>query len=523
MGRGWGRRVPSAAVLPRTGRVTSEALVRRHLRSAVWSAGLFGLVSLTITCTADSPSTGTMEQGVINPPLPNNLNLILNSKTTVTIGAFSNIIGDVASSGLSGSVLFDVGATQGFGFSGFRVLANTVTINTSAAVGTVIGNDITNNGFVSQEQLGLDPDALPQIPLVTKGTAGATNVSTSANQAKQLCPGQYGTISLGINSVLNLNGGVYQVSKLVLADGARLEPSEPVVILVSGNVITGIGSAIQSSTQSLNPMRSSDIRIDVGGAVTLSDNNRVTAHLLVTGKLTAGKQLNMTGAVWAKTISIGPQSSVLGEDTFATQAPAVPPPCNDNKACTVDSCVGGGTAVAFCSNAPLAAGTACGDDNACNGLEVCDGIGTCQPGTIQAAGTACPDGDLCNGDEACNGAGTCLSGAPPVVNDNNTCTADACDSGTGVAHIPLPDGTVCNGSGVCTAGTCSVNCAHDKCVTGGRLTADCDPCVASICSVDSFCCNTAWDSICVGEVASVCHLSCPLGLTGPGDISPLRP
>lgn len=88
------------------------------------------------------------------------------------------------------------------------------------------------------------------------------------------------TISLGIDSVLNLNGGVYQVGKLVLADGARLEPSEPVVILVSGGVTTGIGSAIQPSAQSLNPMRSSDIRIDVGGAVTLSDSNRLLQLVL---------------------------------------------------------------------------------------------------------------------------------------------------------------------------------------------------------------------------------------------------
>jgi pseudouridine synthase len=46
-------------------------------------------------------------------------------------------------------------------------------------------------------------------------------VSTNANQAKQLCPGRYGAISLGTNSTLNLNGGVYEVTRLNLADGAR--------------------------------------------------------------------------------------------------------------------------------------------------------------------------------------------------------------------------------------------------------------------------------------------------------------
>lgn len=42
------------------------------------------------------------------------------------------------------------------------------------------------------------------------------------------------------------------------------------------------------------------------------------------------------------------------------------------------------------------------------------------------------------------------------MNDNNVCTADACDAAAGVTHTPLPDGTVCNLTGVCTDGTCSV-------------------------------------------------------------------
>jgi len=112
------------------------------------------------------------------------------------------------------------------------------------------------------------------------------------------------------------------------------------------------------------------------------------------------------------------------------------------------------TAVAFCRNT-AATGTSCGDGNACNGDELCDATGQCQPGTTQPAGTTCADGDLCNGDETCNGFSTCLPGTPLVVSDDNTCTVDACDSATGVVHIPLPDGTTCNGVGVCTAGTCS--------------------------------------------------------------------
>jgi hypothetical protein len=410
-----------------------------------------------VACTADTPaSIGTAEQAVVNPPLPGNLNLILNAKTTVTIGAFTQINGDVGSAGLNGSVLFDVSSSQGFGFGGFNLLANTVTVNTGASVGHVFGNDITINGFASQQSLGLDPTAMPQVPAVTAATPGTTNVSTNQNQAKQLCPGQYGAISLGVNSTLNLNGGVYQVTRLTLADGARLEPSEPVVILVSGGVTTGIGSAIRPSAQSLNPMTAADIRIETGGAVTLGDSTQIRAHLLVTGKFSTGKSLSMTGAAWAKTINIGTNGFIGSEGVFSTQAPSVPPPCNDNNACTVDTCAGGGTAVAFCRNTPTPSGTSCEDGNLCNGAELCDGAGQCQPGNSLSAGTSCADGTLCNGGETCDGFGTCDPGTPPVVTDRNPCTADACDAITGVSHVPVPDGSRCSGIGVCQAGVCSV-------------------------------------------------------------------
>jgi hypothetical protein len=62
----------------------------------------------------------------------------------------------------------------------------------------------------------------------------------------------------------------------------------------------------------------------------------------------------------------------------------------------------------------------------------------------------------------------------------------------------------------CVAGACG----HTLCTTGGQLTSGCDvpplpsSCVASICAVDSYCCDVAWDRICVGEVASVCGKTC---------------
>ena len=51
--------------------------------------------------------------------------------------------------------------------------------------------------------------------------------------------------------------------------------------------------------------------------------------------------------------------------------------------------------------------------------------------------------------------------------------------------------------------------AHPLCVTGVALSPVSTSCAASICARDSFCCTNAWDSICVGEVQSICRsLTC---------------
>jgi hypothetical protein len=442
--------------IPGTDRHTAEASLTVPGRFGFLHTSALALATLSaVSCTADAPQalTGAAAQPVLSS-LPGNLNLILNAKRAVTIGALASVSGDVGSSGDTGSVLFDVSSTQGFGGN---VVASAIEVRVGAQAGHVLGNDITVDGFVASQALGLDPATMPAVPAATAAVPGTTSISVTANGAKQLCAGQYGNVSLGSNATLNLNGGVYHMTKLTLADGARLQPSEPVVILVGGAVLTGTGAFIGPFPTLVNPMSAGDIRLEVGGAVTIGASSEVHAHILApNGKLSTGKNARLFGAAWASTISIGAQGVVQGEGVFSPHASEVPPACNDNNACTVDQCVGGGTASGFCRNTARPSGTACGDDNACNGVELCDGAGQCQPGTIAAAGTSCADGDACNGDETCNGFGTCVPGAPPVVNDGNTCTDDFCDPTAGVEHVSLPDGTTCSGSGVCQAGTCSV-------------------------------------------------------------------
>jgi len=41
-------------------------------------------------------------------------------------------------------------------------------------------------------------------------------------------------------------------------------------------------------------------------------------------------------------------------------------------------------------------------------------------------------------------------------------------------------------------------------------------CVKKICSADPYCCQTAWDQICISEVASICGLQCGTSCCGNG-------
>ncbi|KAJ3277555.1 hypothetical protein HDU79_002397, partial [Rhizoclosmatium sp. JEL0117] len=56
--------------------------------------------------------------------------------------------------------------------------------------------------------------------------------------------------------------------------------------------------------------------------------------------------------------------------------------------------------------------------------------------------------------------------------------------------------------------TAATTCAHSKCVTGVALRSSCDSCVGQIIAQDSYCGSTSWDSVCVGEVKSICGITC---------------
>jgi hypothetical protein len=171
--------------------------------------------------------------------------------------------------------------------------------------------------------------------------------------------------------------------------------------------------------------------------------------------------------------------------------------------------IAGGDIVSPGSNSctPSCGSKVCGSDG-CGGT-----CGTC------ATGTSCSTAGQCvsNGTPATCSHAICSSGTKLVASCDpcaaKICAQDSyCCSNSWDATCVKEVASICSQS--CSGGTTpptptpSGSCSHAICSAGSKLTSTCDACVKKICAQDSYCCKTAWDATCVGEVASVCNQSC---------------
>ena len=155
-------------------------------------------------------------------------------------------------------------------------------------------------------------------------------------------------------------------------------------------------------------------------------------------------------------------------------------------------------------------------------------LGICAAGTMTCSGGSlvcqqnnqalpqeiCGNGldDNCNGqvDEGCGCPfGLCQTPGQPMINGCDPCVTQVCGADPYCCATAWDSICVNQVASVCGQATCvAPACAHLVCVTGSALSSGCHSCVASICAADPFCCNTSWDNLCVGAVGSVCGLTC---------------
>ena len=178
-----------------------------------------------------------------------------------------------------------------------------------------------------------------------------------------------------------------------------------------------------------------------------------------------------------------------------------PKSCDDGIACTADSCQAG-----ECVHAPR--NDQCGDNNLCNGVEVCDPARNgCVPGTPKN----CDDSNACTVDSCNPATGTCTNAAVSC-NDQNPCTVDSCDQATGQCKFEAKS---CDDGNACTNDSCNpvsglcVN-APKSCDDGIACTAD--SCVAGACVNEPRNDQCADNNLCNGaEVCDPARMGCVPG------------
>ncbi len=109
------------------------------------------------------------------------------------------------------------------------------------------------------------------------------------------------------------------------------------------------------------------------------------------------------------------------------------------------------------------------------------------------------------------GASSSFSSASVASGGTSTLTLSAgtAAAGTYTVTVTGTSGGITHSATITwTISTGTTACAHSICLTGGTLVASCDPCATKVCAADSFCCSSSWDSQCIGEVDSICHESC---------------
>ncbi|MBI5496218.1 MAG: hypothetical protein HY904_14440, partial [Deltaproteobacteria bacterium] len=333
---------------------------------------------------------------------------------------------------------------------------------------------------------------VPELPAASAVTPGHADVRVRPRTSRTLEAGRFDSVEVSSRGTLRLTGGVYELRTLEVGANARIEASAPSELRVLGRVRMGRGATVGANSGVArdlriesgagtaerdrgddNEEREEDDDHACGSPVEIQAEARVTALLLAPrARVHVGSEVVLVGAIAGRSIHLGPRA----EASF-------------------QGGLGGG-----CS------AQSCDDGNACNGVETCEASGVCTAGVppvvddgnrctvdacdpatgvthvASAAGTACGDGNACNGDETCDGVGACAGGTAPPVNDGNPCTVDGCDPATGVTHVASAagtacgDGNACNGDETCDgAGACAAGTAPVV-DDGNPCTVDgCDP------------------------------------------------
>ena len=370
--------------------------------------------------TGGSPVGGSGGSG--GQPSPTVGTFALLAAKTITLGDRDHVSsGDVGVGQISSGTPYTFVAGQDDRIPG-DIFASSANILDRSIVGNVHSDHLV---APNATKTSLTPfTAPPTIPSETSIAAGTTAVTVAPGTTRSLAPGAYGTVNiqgtLTLAGTLNLSGGTYAFASLTLGPGAVINVAAPSVVQVASTLTASDRNAFNVASG----LDAHALKVVVGAsganAVHFGTDAHLTAIILASsGAITTGDRLILNGAAAAQTITSGNDGNVTLQGGFGC---SVDSECNDNNACTQDTCSNG-----FCTNTNVADGTTCNDGNACTQTD------TCSSGTCVGSNPV-----VCTAQDACHVAGTCDSTSGQCSNPN------------------APDGTPCS-NGVCAGGACILN------------------------------------------------------------------
>ncbi len=169
--------------------------------------------------------------------------------------------------------------------------------------------------------------------------------------------------------------------------------------------------------------------------------------------------------------------------------------CDDGIACTLDRCDGsGGCTAELAPGRFCLIGGQCVPDGALDPTNACRACVTPVSTTQYTAndGASCDDALVCTSGDACRD-GVCQGDPKLACDDQNACTTDGCQEGTGCVHAPRTG--ACEDGDSCTVGD---SCTNSACVSG-KTVLDCsdgDPCTQDGCTGTGGCTHTVVEAPC---------------------------
>ena len=321
------------------------------------------------------------------------------------------------------------------------VIADSVHLLQNAVVGQVATNGLSSAANATHGAVSVFA-APPALPALLPVTAGTTALTVGIDQTTTIGPGAYGAIVVKNNATLRVTSGSVHARSLVVEQNGRVEWLAAGDLRLSGQLLVQQNAIVSAAFAGAT---AKDLSVHVHGAdgdgsgstcggetgpgaVSVVQNGLVRGLVLApNGTADTYQNGTIKGAVGARQIHVRQNGLITWEDGLRGGTCGS---CDDGNPCTTDACSSG-----TCTHVAVAAGTSCSDGNVCNGAETCDPGGVCLAGTPLAtndnnpctadachpvngvthtpvaAGTSCGDGDACNGNETCSPSGVCVAGA----------------------------------------------------------------------------------------------------------------